>query len=567
MLTTRSDSHIGSAKVRFGCFLLSVCVVFPSASALPKPSEMWFRVDLPHFTLFSNADCARTLEVGAGLERFRSLLETIAEGVKTEPSLPSRVYVFRDSQSFEDYRGRSGIAGYFIETSDESYIAINASAGQEPLRVICHEYVHQFLRENFPGTPLWLSEGLAEFYSTFQETGSTVQVGQPIPRHLEVLRRGRWIPMERLFEITPRSREYNVRDWMTDFYAESWVVTHYLIGSDQMRRRHIGEFFSLLQLGRDPREVLLASIGMDLSTLERAAKAYARQPSFAYYQLVLPGPLAAGKEPDLAPLDRAGVFCRLGDLLVHTRPLQADEVEKRVQAALALDPNLADAFITLGMLRQAQNRLDEAEGTLERAIAMGSRDARAYRLTGSMALDRAAGMPKDTPEANRSRSETLSRARERLRKSLGLESRNPRTLFLLGKACAQDPAVTGSELEEGINALRKARRRLGANGEVAFDLLWLLARKGESGEARSILEESIRPLKPDPALVADAERVVVDAEIAKADDLAVQGKTDDALALIEGAIKHTSSDDLKRILAECESRIRAPTQPTQKTAP
>ena len=64
------------------------------------------------------------------------------------------------------------------------------------LRTIFHEYVHLVIDNVSEGMPLWLNEGLAEYYSTFQvdDGGRRALIGQAIPAHLQLLDRPAPLP-------------------------------------------------------------------------------------------------------------------------------------------------------------------------------------------------------------------------------------------------------------------------------------------------------------------------------------------------------------------------------------
>ena len=51
----------------------------------------------------------------------------------------------------------------------------------DALKIIFHEYTHLLLRHNQPYWPLWLAEGMAEIYSTFEVSGGYhARIGKPI---------------------------------------------------------------------------------------------------------------------------------------------------------------------------------------------------------------------------------------------------------------------------------------------------------------------------------------------------------------------------------------------------
>jgi len=53
--------------------------------------------------------------------------------------------------------------------------------------VIFHEYTHLLFRRNDRIWPLWLKEGMAEVYSTFETTGYNARIAKPIDHHLRLL--------------------------------------------------------------------------------------------------------------------------------------------------------------------------------------------------------------------------------------------------------------------------------------------------------------------------------------------------------------------------------------------
>lgn len=56
---------------------------------------------------------------------------------------------------------------------EANYIALSADSEEHALPTIYHEFVHAMLNNSVAGMPLWFSEGLAEYYSTFALQGGT----------------------------------------------------------------------------------------------------------------------------------------------------------------------------------------------------------------------------------------------------------------------------------------------------------------------------------------------------------------------------------------------------------
>ena len=71
----------------------------------------------------------------------------------------------------------------FIGSSERNFVLLRLDAPEDRrYHAIYHEYVHQVMRLNFPDLPLWLNEGLAEFFALRQMSGTdTSDLGNPQP--------------------------------------------------------------------------------------------------------------------------------------------------------------------------------------------------------------------------------------------------------------------------------------------------------------------------------------------------------------------------------------------------
>ena len=88
------------------------------------------------------------------------------------------------------------------------------------MEVIFHEYTHLLLRRNDEIWPLWLKEGMAEMYSTFEVSdGYHVRIGQPIDHHLQLLAHEPLMPLHQnlVFNVANNSPQYNERSQSGNF--------------------------------------------------------------------------------------------------------------------------------------------------------------------------------------------------------------------------------------------------------------------------------------------------------------------------------------------------------------
>jgi hypothetical protein len=291
----------------------------PAFLALPKEKDKWVRVETANFTLLSNAGSRRAAKVGKRLEQLREVLTETSKGMTHVSPLPTTIFVFKDSSSLAPYNLRAdgtpdeAVAGYFVRSVDGNYVAIDASAEAQPYPVIYHEYLHYFLENNIPAIPLWLNEGIAEFYSTFTIRDGRAEIGLFVQHHLLWLQQREWISLDDLFGVDTSSPIYNEGDPRGTFYAQSWALAHYLL-LDERRRDRMGRLFRLVSQGTPSAEAFEQAFEIDLPT---AQKELLEHLSSKYDRFIRYTPQENLDEQSAVavPLERREVLYHLGDLL------------------------------------------------------------------------------------------------------------------------------------------------------------------------------------------------------------------------------------------------------------
>ena len=173
----------------------------PRLLAGPQTRDTWRSVRTNNMFVIGNADPEKLRQVAVWLEFFhRSFARLISRNV-IDSSVPTTVIVFRDEASFRPfkpiYQGRvANVSGYFQPGDDINYIAISLDErDRDPFGTAFHEYVHLHLKDNIPGAPLWLNEGLAEIYGSLQFAGNDALLGAPIPYYIQHLRGEGLLPL------------------------------------------------------------------------------------------------------------------------------------------------------------------------------------------------------------------------------------------------------------------------------------------------------------------------------------------------------------------------------------
>jgi tetratricopeptide (TPR) repeat protein len=466
--------------------------------------ETWTSVRSKHFLLVGNASERDIRKVATKLEQFRDVFARLFPKANLNSPVPITVLVFKNRGSYlpfmPAYQGKvNEVAGYFQAGEDVSYITLTAEMNREnPYSTIFHEYVHALTNDNTSQAPPWFSEGLAEFYSAFEITDGDkkVMVGKPISHHVYLLRENKFLPLPKLFAVDHGSPDYNERDKKGVFYAQSWALVHYLLlGNNGQRKPQFIKYLDLL-LNKDKPvdESFREAFQTDYATIEKELKNYIGRNTYPVQIFTYNEKLEFDASMQSTQISEAEWNYYLGDLLFH---LNRTDSEQYLQKAIKLDPNLAVAHASLGMVQMRASRFAEAKQSLQRALSNGSQNHIVHYYY-AFILSRE-GMDANNmitgyyPEAART-------MREHLKKAIELAPGFPGSYKLL----AFINLVSGEGLDESVDLLRKAIALSPGRQEFSFMLAQTYLRQQKYDEARKLAEALARNAS-EPQLRAQAE--------------------------------------------------------------
>jgi tetratricopeptide (TPR) repeat protein len=379
------------------------------AGDVPLGQRPWFETRTAHFNIYSCGPPPEVNKVAAQLEEFCEAYSLLA-GTQAVASPPIVVMAFPDHKAMKPFLPLHGgqpekFAGFFQHGTDENLIVLSlpevGTAAME-MPVVFHEYAHLLFRRNDRLWPLWLKEGMAEVYSTFETTGYSAFIAQPIDLHLRLLAHEPLLPLAELFAVTRDSPSYTEREHQRIFYAESWLLTHFLMAGDNAGyRSRFGDFTTLLREGQNPVPAFTNALRTTLPAVETDLRRYLAAGRFEPIQFNLPANVAGGKTVAVRKLTPVENYFRLGDELLRIDRL--DDAEKFFTDAQKLAPASPLPYEGLGLLAVRREQRDEALREFKAAFARGSTSFLAHYLYASEKLRLAAdargwrgSLPKNT---------------------------------------------------------------------------------------------------------------------------------------------------------------------------
>jgi tetratricopeptide (TPR) repeat protein len=179
------------------------------------------------------------------------------------------------------------------------------------------------------------------------------------------------LPLHELFTVTHDSPQYNENTRQGIFYAESWLLTHYLMAGDNPAyRARSGQFTELLREGQLPEQAFTNALGTTLPLIEAELHGYLERGQFVPITLTLPRDLSSSVTVNTRIITPVEIYFRLGDELLRIDRL--DAAESYFAQAQKLAPASPLPYEGLGFLAAQRGQHDEALRDLKEALQCGS---------------------------------------------------------------------------------------------------------------------------------------------------------------------------------------------------
>ncbi len=342
--------------------------------------------------------------------------------------------------------------------------------------------MHLVINNVSEGMPLWLNEGLAEYYSTFQveDSGRRALIGRAIPSHLQLLNVRRLLTIPELLAVDQSSLAYNEGERQTLFYAQSWALVHMLVAGTTNGAKLLSQYARLASNGM-PSLDAWQQIFKD-QNITRQLESYVQQDVmtaviYRFDQRIPP------VKSYSSVVSEGDVQAVLGDLL--RRVAEAPETTARFEKAIALTPPSARARALFGLLL-----LDLPNG--------GEANARARALLLEAATDTtdwlvqyhvATGLTRIATTADERDPLVIATARAALERVLAARPELANAHALGARLDAEED----DDVPRALDAIRRARKVSPGREDYMLLEAFILMRRGEYVAARQMLTPLTTP--------------------------------------------------------------------------
>lgn len=197
------------------------------------------------FVIRSDFPLRDVAELVAGLGELQKDIEATLE-LKCQ-NKPIEIYLFRNRWAYNSYVRKSvpdgdGRPALYVAGNDVGRVyAYRRAELETDLR---HETTHALLHNALPYVPLWLDEGLAEY---FENPAALRAADSPHRRNLAFAIRLGWRPNLAELEAKRTLAEMGGRE-----YRDAWGWVHFLLHGPPEARAALQEFLTTIPTGREP---------------------------------------------------------------------------------------------------------------------------------------------------------------------------------------------------------------------------------------------------------------------------------------------------------------------------
>ena len=514
------------------------------AVPLPRPGQEWIRAASPNFQIISSAPEKRTREIAEMLESVSGALRRV------NPRFDARfgdttVYLFSrrsDSQPYFELllnQKKTNAAGTFVSHADgTAAIIIDARGTLSTDRTVKHELMHNILATSGTRLPLWLEEGIAEYFSTTVIRGDKVITGRPILQHQRVLRLRGVLPMRDVLAAQTGSPVAA----HALFYPLSWALVDWMMRSN---RRAFYPFVADIEAGLPAAQAFERHYSMTPDAVARSIRSLAVRPSASTATAVPRRDVPVVT----AQISYTDALCELARFLGQMESTR-DDAERFLNAALTSDPAHARAAAGIGGLRARDRRYDDAVAWYEKALAMDPDDPVIQTGLAETLLENAIGLFAGSLDLEATARPRFVRARELATAALKTEATPLREALVGTTYLVEDDASPAIVHLERALAARPARLDFALNLYAAY----LASDRGAEAEQ---LFETVFAKSRNPQAAYAARAVYVRDFLTRANRHIAAGRIDEAAVMIGEAISATVDPSAKADLERQLAGIRA----------
>jgi len=351
-------------------FGLSILALVLPVLGLGRSIEGWQGCETSHFAIYGGSqENGGAREILSQLETARVFFER--SGLANSGNTPQlNILALESAKESEIYRVNPAAYAFYQRTREGDFVVMRDLA-PEHFPVAVHEYTHFVVEHAGLKLPLWLNEGMADFYSTVAERKSQVILGTAPSGRESTLNSHRWIEWNTLTAVDHDSPYYRQADKMLLFYAQSWAMVH-MLAMDSQYEAGFSKFLATVSNGADTDAALTAVYHKTLEQVGQDVQAYVGSKRMAARLMDIDVRQGDIETTEIGDASKR-VELAMADILAAS-PQLAQEANSRLASLATKYPDDPRPEETLGFQAMNAGRMKDAEEHFAAAVKHNSQN-------------------------------------------------------------------------------------------------------------------------------------------------------------------------------------------------
>jgi hypothetical protein len=253
--------HSWFTGILIAAMLAGVCSRCPAATKLGKYNTKYY---ILHTDLDKDMTRETVVRITAMAEEYYNRTKSFAGRINVRFPF----YLYKSGADYNEHPGVvTGSAGIY---NGRALIAI-APRPRGSWRVVQHEGFHQFAHKMIRGRlPIWLNEGLADYFGAGVWTGDGMVVGLISPTSLArvkgMMKAGQFMSLNKMLAMDQKTWNSQLKSLN---YLQAWSMVHFLVHADKGKyQKALSSYIRDLSKGRPSLVAFRSRFGRNVSAFQ-----------------------------------------------------------------------------------------------------------------------------------------------------------------------------------------------------------------------------------------------------------------------------------------------------------
>jgi Flp pilus assembly protein TadD len=350
----------------FLCLLLALSC---QKAAMGRSINGWVGSSTPNFVVLTTDPRGRGHEIIERLEVARRFFEKTS-WAQRDGNQRVEIVAFGSDKEYDSYRLNSSAYAFYQRTRQNDFIVMR-DLDPEHYSVAVHEYTHFIMEHAGLNLPLWLNEGLADFYSTIECRQAQALVGMVPTGRDRILKSQRWMDWATLTSADQNSPYYRQPEKMLLFYSQSWALVH-MLAMDAAYAGRFPDFLAAVSSGAGTESALSAVYHKTLQQIGDEVQGYVGSKRLTAHLVNVDARPGLVETQAVADAGKCAEFA-LAEVLA-ANPQTADEAKVRLEELTTKYPGDPRGEESLGYIAMRNGSQKDAQMHFAHAVSTNSQD-------------------------------------------------------------------------------------------------------------------------------------------------------------------------------------------------